>query len=64
MKIAFIQLLYKEHPIAILIVYCVFIRFIVPGAGNLTTLKLTSKGRAPCACRAGGLRDAGSMVVW
>ena len=34
------------------------------GAGNLTTLKFTSKGRAPCACGAGGLRDAGSMVVW
>ena len=29
----------------------------VRGAGNLTTLKFTSKG-------AGGLRDAGSMVVW
>ena len=33
-------------------------------AGNLTTLKLTSKGRAPCACGAGELRDAGSMMVW
>ena len=32
----------------------------VHGAGNLTTLKLTSKGRAPCASGAGGLRDAGS----
>ena len=36
----------------------------VRGAGNLTTLKLTSNGRAPCACGAGGLRDAGSMMVW
>ena len=26
----------------------------VRGAGNLTTLKFTSKGRAPCACGAGG----------
>ena len=36
----------------------------VRGAGNLTTLKLTSKGRAPCECGAGRLRDPGSMMVW
>ena len=41
----------------------------VRGAGKLTSESpplnlLTSKGRAPCACGAGRLRDAGSMVVW
>ena len=38
------------------LIYTFFVLKWVRGAGNLTTLKFTSKGRAPCACGAGGLR--------